>query len=598
MQALAENIANVASSYYGTNVFNDAEESDIIEDDEHAMGIHDRYDKMRKGMTWINEMRAKEAAIKSRPGPWGFKITKAVNPFASSDDDLISTIASDAHIIGTASNFAAPMKGKMVTMKSDDESDYSNKDNNLDGGVPVIIAPMEGKKVTIESDDESDYNNKENNMDGGVSVTIAIDEDAKVIKSPGPSRYQLGENLNNFTSSDEKFMGTLDSDVATSDSWGLDIGAMDLNEDSPRYRSALSFKNMAKVPIDSNDNRMYFDDALSAGSWASPWNRMGKGRKVGEGMDFKGLDLNVALSAGSWASSKGEVVAESMDFNDALSAGTWGPLWSTPKGNLVANEYDDEAMNFNDGLSAGSLASRKGKVFAIESDDEAMDVDTGLTSLSLTSSPMKRSLDSSFPSAIPTKRAKRSPLPGVGVPLSERPRDRKKLIKLLTVPRNKGFLDAFEKRHLEPFLKKPVAERIPDELKLQVFADAAEQWFDEGKCFHVIANTNGFELSLWQGCRHRGCILPVGLQVNKLSRDITLRVMFIRALKSDGLSHYVPSVAPFMYQGLVILDLDRKEMVRLESERELSEEYRKYVAVQRLKALHLLADRNLNDTGY
>lgn len=527
------------------------------------MGSHERYDKMRKGMAWINEMRAKEAAIQARPGPWGFKLTKAVNPFASSDNDLISTIATGANasnVIGPASN---------------------------------VIAPMEGKMVTIESDDESDYSDKENNMDGGVCVIIEVDEDANVIKSAGPSRSPLGENLNNFKSSDEKFMGTLDSDVATSEPLSLDIDAMDLDGGFPRYRSALSFKNMAKVPIESDDDRMYFDDALSAGSWASPWNRMGKGRKVGEGMDFKGLDLNVALSAGSWASSKGEVVAEGMDFNDALSAGSWGPLWSTPKRKLAANEYDDEAMNFNDGLSAGSLASRKGKVVAIESDDEVMDVDTVLTSLSLTSSPMKRSLDSGLPSAIPAKRAKRSPLPGVGVPLSERPRDRKKLIKLLTVPRNKGFLDAFEKRHLEPFLKKPVAERIPDELKLLIFADAAEQWFDEGKCFHVIANTNGFELSLWQGCRHRDCKLPVGLQVNKLSRDVTLKILFMRALKSDGLTHYVPSVAPFMYQGLSILDLDRKEMVILENDRELSEEYRRYVAVQRLKALNLLADRKL-----
>ena len=560
------------------------------------MDFHERYDKMRKGMAWINEMRAKEAAIKSRPGPWGFKLTKAVNPYASSDSDLISTIASGANasnVIGTALNVIVPIKGEMATIESDDEFHYSGKENNIGGGVSSITAPKKGKMVNIESDDESDFSNKENNMDGVVSVIIAVDEEANVIKCPGPSRYPLGKNLNNFTLSDENFMGTVDSDVATSDPWGLDIGAMDLDGGFPRYRRALSFKNMAKVSIEFDDDRMSFDDALSAGSWASPWNRMGKGRKVGEGMDFKGLDLNVALSAGSWASSKGEVIAEGMDFNDALSARSWGPLRSTPKRKLIANEYDDEAMNFKDGLSAGCLATRKGRVVAIEPDDEAMDVDTGLTSLSVTSSPMKRPLDSGLPSAMPAKRAKRSPLPGVGVPLSERPRDRKKLIKLLTLPRNKGFLDAFEKRHLEPFLKKPVAERIPDELKLQIFADAAEQWFDEGKCFHVIANTNGFELSLWQGCRHRDCNLPVGLQVNKLSRDVTLKIMFMRALKSDGLTHYVPNVAPFMYQGLSILDLDRKEMVRLESERELSEEYRRYVAFQRLKALNLLADRNL-----
>ena len=113
---------------------------------------------MRKGMAWINEMRAKEAAIKSRPGPWGFKLTRAVNPFASSDNDLISTIASGANasnVIGTASNFVAPMKGKMFTIKSDVKSEYSDKENNMDGDASVIIAPMEGKMVTIESDDES-----------------------------------------------------------------------------------------------------------------------------------------------------------------------------------------------------------------------------------------------------------------------------------------------------------------------------------------------------------------------------------------------------------------------------------------------------------
>lgn len=589
----------MASSYYGTYVFDDAEDFDTVENDEHAMGFHERYDKMRKGMVWINEMRAKEASMKSRPGPWGFKLTKAVNPFASPDNDLISTIASDANassVTNTAPNVIAPMEGKMVTIQSDDESDYSdneNNENNMDGGVPVIIAPKQVKMNTSESDNESYYSTKENKMDDGVSIIIAVDGNANVINSADPSRYQSAENLNNFTSWDDKFMGTLDSDVATSDPCGLDIGAMDLNGGFPLPRSALSFKNMAKVPIESDDDCMRFGDTLSAGSWASPWNRMGKGRKVGEGMGFKGLNLNVALSAGSWASSKGEVVAEGMDFNDALSAGSWGPFLSTPKRKLVAKEHDDEAMNFNDGLFAGSLASQKGKVVASESDDGTLDVDTGLTSLCLTSSPMKRSLDFGLSSAIPAKRAKRSPLPGVGVPLSERPRDRRKLIKLLTVPRNKGFLDAFEKRHLERFLKKPVAERIPDELKLQIFADAAEQWFDEGKCFHVIVNTNGFELSLWQGCRHRICNLPVGLQVNKLSRDVTLKIMFMRALKSDGLTHYVPSVAPFIYQGLYILDLDRKEMMRLESEKELSEEYRRYVAVQRLKALNLLADRNL-----
>lgn len=514
---------------------------------------------MRKGVVWINEMRTKEAAIKSHSGPWGFKLTKAVNPFASSDNDLISTMASGVNAlnaIGTAFNVIAPMKGKMATIESDGESDgesdYSHKKNNMDGRISVIIAPKKGKMFTIKSDDESDYGNKDNNMDGSVSVTIAVDGNSNVIKSPGPSRYPFGENLDKFMSSDKKFMGT----IATSDPWGLDLGGMDLHGGFSCYRKALSFNNMAKVPIESDDDRMYFDDALSAGSWAS---------------------------------SKGEVVAEGMDFNDALSAGSCGPLWNTPNRKLVAKEYDYEAMNFNDGLSAGSWASRKGKVVDIEFDNEAMDVNAGLTSLSLTSSPMKRPLDS----GLSAKRTNRSLLPGVGVPLSERPRDRKKLIKLLTVPRNKGFLDAFEQRHLEPFLKKPVAERIPDELKLQIFADAAEQWFDEGKCFHVIANTNGFELSLWQGCRHRDCNLPVGLQVNKLSRDVTLKIMSMRALKSDGLTHYVPSVAPFMYQGLSILDLDRKEMMRFENERELSEEYRRHIAVQRLKALNLLADRNL-----
>ena len=142
------------------------------------MGFHERYDKMRKGMAWINEMRSKEIAIKSRPGPWGFMVTKAVNPFVSCDNDLISTIASDTiafNVTGTASNIIAPMKGKMATIESNDESDYSDK--SMVGGVSVIIAPKKGKVVTIGSDDESDFSNKEKNMDGGVSVIFAFDEE-------------------------------------------------------------------------------------------------------------------------------------------------------------------------------------------------------------------------------------------------------------------------------------------------------------------------------------------------------------------------------------------------------------------------------------